>query len=699
MEPERSHLDSVVLPVLWQRFGPVELCWSAPAETAEDLRKELELARRSDFFVALIGESCGPKWPCPPGERSQFPPEVLEQSQFEIEIRAARERTEPSFIYFRAEDFEQSETSTPDHPRHDEPRSPDKFASLKKWIQDVWPVRRPYRSPDELAGFMLEDLGAAISDRQSSRREAEQIAIPPPAPSPEEHAPSEPYLDQNVQFTVFRPDAIEPNKWHPLIAFAHLSEKRPDAPDDEPDPLEEVQRQAQAALEGRFEDYQDLTQDSTQGIPREGELTFVPLINEITFNPAQRKFLWTEPVHREEFRMRTQALPGQTLRGSLSVFLGRIILAEIRLAIRVAGSSSGPKPAARPASVTPYRKIFASYSHKDQDIAEEFARMTRAFGDEYLRDFTHLRAGEVWNERLLGLIDEADVFQLLWSSNSMRSPYVRKEWEHALSLRRPNFIRPTYWEQPMPASPAENLPPVELARLQFIPLVGDPPAPAMPLARKRLDETWTMPGSAPAEHDPPHPAREPLPTAAPPASPPAPEASPIKRAETATAQPAGSPAPARQRRRGLFGVLAVAAVLVSGGLFLTLSLPSNNPAVPDRLAALEENVRTSTTPSKVLPELIGLVNASAGTSFSTADQERLARAAITLSRRLEKVAIEKKNDERANQAGEAASLAEKAAKRSGKRELEHEVLRLQEDVNQTRATLLNRRNTPGYDTL
>ena len=94
MEPERSHLDSVVLPVLWQRFGPVELCWSAPAETAEDLRKELELVRRSDFFVALVGESCGPKWPCPPGERSQFPPEVLEQSQFEIEIRAARERTE-----------------------------------------------------------------------------------------------------------------------------------------------------------------------------------------------------------------------------------------------------------------------------------------------------------------------------------------------------------------------------------------------------------------------------------------------------------------------------------------------------------------------------------------------------------------------------------------------------------------------------
>ena len=222
--------------MLWQRFGPVELCWSAPAETAEDLRKEPRIGPSLRFSVALIGESCGQNGRARPASDRSFRRRCSNNRNSKSKSALPEKEQNRRFIYFRAEDFEQSETSTPDHPRHDEPRSPDKFASLKKWIQDVWPVRRPYRSPDELAGFMLEDLGAAISDRQSSRREAEQIAIPPPAPSPEEHAPSEPYLDQNVQFTVFRPDAIEPNKWHPLIAFAHLSEKRPDAPDDEPDP-------------------------------------------------------------------------------------------------------------------------------------------------------------------------------------------------------------------------------------------------------------------------------------------------------------------------------------------------------------------------------------------------------------------------------------------------------------------------------
>ena len=173
--------------------------------------------------------------------------------------------------------------------------------------------------------------------------------------------PAKPYLDENVQFTVFRPGSIEPLKWYPMVAFAHLSAKRADAPEGESDPVEEMQRQARAALQGQFEDYQDLTQDSSQGVPREGELTFVPLIAGVTFNPSRRTFIWTESVHREEFRMRTQATPGQTLRGSMSVFLGRIILADIKLTIRVA--SPGPAPSKRTpeqASATRYRKIFAS---------------------------------------------------------------------------------------------------------------------------------------------------------------------------------------------------------------------------------------------------------------------------------------------------------------------------------------------------
>ena len=49
-------------------------------------------------------------------------------------------------------------------------------------------------------------------------------------------------IDENVQFTVFRPKTVQPKKWYSLLAFAHLSDRRPNAEPDEPDPIKEVQR-------------------------------------------------------------------------------------------------------------------------------------------------------------------------------------------------------------------------------------------------------------------------------------------------------------------------------------------------------------------------------------------------------------------------------------------------------------------------
>jgi hypothetical protein len=294
-------------------------------------------------------------------------------------------------------------------------------------------------------------------------------------------------LDDNVQFTVYRPKAVEAEKWHALLAFAHLADKPPDAPSDEPDPLEEVRRQAEQALGAAARDYASATQDSAAAIPAEGEITFVPEIPGVAFNPPRRTFLWEEAVHKEEFRMRASAaLVGQVARGRLSAYLGAILVAEVNLAIRVEARvasrrESAPREAER---ARVYRKIFASYSHRDLEVVRQFETHARALGDEYLRDWVHLRTGEVWTERLKEMIEEADVFQLFWSHNSMRSRFVRQEWEHALSLGRRSFVRPTYWERPMPELLEENLPPEALRQLHFH-FVGagadtDPAPPPLP---------------------------------------------------------------------------------------------------------------------------------------------------------------------------------------------------------------------------
>ena len=366
----------------------------------------------------------------------------------------------------------------------------------------------------------------------------QEFAPPPPVTGqlPADYAtePDTPlYLDENVQFTVYRPKAIVPQKWFSLLAFAHLSEKREDATEDEPDPVAEVRQQAEAILGEQAADYQNLTQDTLQAIPREGTITFVPTMPGIEFNPPSRSFTWEESVHREDFRLRTNGRHvGQTLRGRLSVFLGSILLADISLSIRV-DSHQAPKQktSLEETHARPYRKIFASYSHRDIEVVEQFERFAEALGDRYLRDVTYLRAGEAWSEKLEEMIVKADIFQLFWSSNSMSSPFVRQEWEYALSLQRPNFIRPTYWEEPLPAKPEQKLPPEELMRLHFqrIHSGADSERPAPRPTEGGMPTAGSAPSFA-ALLPPPAPMIEPVPLP-PPSSmippPPSPTVSPL----------------------------------------------------------------------------------------------------------------------------------------------------------------------------
>lgn len=374
-----------------------------------------------------------------------------------------------------------------------------------------------------------------------------------------------PYLDENVQFTVYRPKAIEPQRWYPLLAFAHLSERRPDAPRDEPDPLEEVARQALNVLGADLGKFQPSVQDSRHAVPAEGLIVMIPEVPGVDFNPSSRSFRWIESVHREEFHLRARAgLEGSVARGRLSVFLGSILLAEVIIGFSIR-SGLGPAPGDSSKytadRAVAYRKIFPSYSHRDLPIVVEFERYARALGDHYLRDSVELRAGEVWTERLSTLIGQADVFQLFWSSNSMRSPFVRHEWEHALSLGRTGFIRPMYWEEPIPNAPQEGLPPPELTRLHFqwIPRNPAPPMPRSAAVPPRTAATPTAPTVKKAELYPPLPA-SPSDTASMPRVPRStsmPRSAPVQR-----------PAPAGPARFPLVGFLLAALTLITIGFML-----------------------------------------------------------------------------------------------------------------------------------
>ena len=274
----------------------------------------------------------------------------------------------------------------------------------------------------------------------------------------------------DAQFTVYRPTAVVRDKWYELLVFAHPCENPPDIPEDEPPPLAEVRSRAERILGNQASEYRASTQDATLEVPSESTITLVPLVEGAEFNPPRRSFQWLETVHYEGFRMRiVSALTNKaSVRGQVSVYLGSIILAEINMTfhLRSADQLAAEHPSAVE-SARPYRKVFASYSHKDRMIVAQVEKLAAVFGDEYLVDCNTLRAGELWSERLEALIVEADIFQLFWSWHSLDSPHVRQEWEYAASLRRQHFIRPVYWEDPLPSRPEQDMPPAALKQLHF----------------------------------------------------------------------------------------------------------------------------------------------------------------------------------------------------------------------------------------
>jgi hypothetical protein len=317
----------------------------------------------------------------------------------------------------------------------------------------------------------------------------------PPVKPPEK--PSDTKVE-DLQFTAYRPDRIHPGTWYTLLAFAHLREKPLDADPREPEPIERVKQLAEAHLAGEPARYDSRTADSLDALPRGGEITFVPKVSGIEFNPPRQTFRWLEAVHKVEFRLRADGrLVGRTARGRLSAFWGVILLADIPLAIGVEGGANTDVPLPLPAPARMYHSIFASYSREDTSIVAQIEECVQSLGHRYLRDTRDLRAGEVWSERLTQLIDQSDIFQLFWSHNSMRSPFVRREWEYALALARPGFVRPTYWEDPFPQAPEAGLPPENLRRLHFQRLPH-----AIAVSSGATSAVGQSPGSTPSsEHD------------------------------------------------------------------------------------------------------------------------------------------------------------------------------------------------------
>lgn len=285
-------------------------------------------------------------------------------------------------------------------------------------------------------GFHDYDRGEENANEDSSQNSRPSYSIPKMGG------------DEDVNFSAYYPKEVTVGKWYTLLAYAFI-----------PSALEAVRQDAQ-----QFKDEIGEMRETKSGSPtkleRGTEITIVPACERVTFNPKHISFEWLEDLQRVQFRMQAESsLAGMAGNGTLTVYVGPVIVATLKMGMLFNEAEAVPGPVRSEETVTRIYhqdEIFISYSHLDTEIVLNCQKAYQALGFNVLIDRDTLRSGQRWNDGLLRMIEKADIFQLFWSKNSSKSQFCQQEWQHALSLDRgEGFIRPVYWQEPMPKPPDE----------------------------------------------------------------------------------------------------------------------------------------------------------------------------------------------------------------------------------------------------
>jgi hypothetical protein len=243
-------------------------------------------------------------------------------------------------------------------------------------------------------------------------------------------------------FTVYHPTACIKGEWSTMLAYSH----HPD--------LEVIDKVRQHAEKDIQEPSRGTSVERPLLIKSGTEIYVVPQVPGIQFNPQRCSYYWEEKWHVSRFRFRTdpKTEPTGLTTGIVAYFVGPVLVAEVPISLQILDRAIAvEKHESVTAMTEPFARVFVSYAHEDWDIVEALEQAYNALGMRYLRDVREVRSGENWRNKILDLIDEAEVFQLCWSQAASQSDEVRKEFEHAWNRKgeRP-LIRPCRWEREMP---------------------------------------------------------------------------------------------------------------------------------------------------------------------------------------------------------------------------------------------------------
>jgi CHAT domain-containing protein/Tfp pilus assembly protein PilF len=306
-------------------------------------------------------------------------------------------------------------------------------------------------------GIEVSDMGGTDTNRKAYGGGLPGKPRPKPVPPKPQTSPPDGMLPERYQFYSYTPDECAPNTWSTLLAYCSRDSA-----------LAAVLADSERRMAVEPTSYTRTHATPASPVSTGSQVVVIPELAGCRFNPPRASFLLLEDWQCAEFRFQPlRGLPGFALEshllGRLSFYVRSILVADIPFRVRLAPALSGKPRMAKicRSESQPYPAVFVSYSRSDTAVVEVLERAYAALGMTALRDIHFLHPGEKWAPALLEKIEASDIFQLFWSARAKRSKWVKAEWQHALGLQRPFFIRPVYWEQPLPR------PPRDLAGLHF----------------------------------------------------------------------------------------------------------------------------------------------------------------------------------------------------------------------------------------
>lgn len=268
---------------------------------------------------------------------------------------------------------------------------------------------------------------------------------PPPAPQPTADT-------RRLEFAAAYRRRVEGGRRHPLLFYVH----RPHAREMVWTLIDLRAPQLGGAPEVSHG-------AAVQAVESGTTITIVPNVVGATFEPGRIDVIVDDAVRELTFQMSVPAdAPPGPLGGYIDVFVGPLIIGQVPVEFEVhrPGPTGVPAPSEGEqfltvANASIFDKIFISYSRRDAKIVDMCIATYQGLGVRVLVDRLDLRSGDHWRARLESMIRESDIFQLYWSQAAAASAEVHHEWRLALALSqtRDRFIRPLYWEKPMPTPP------------------------------------------------------------------------------------------------------------------------------------------------------------------------------------------------------------------------------------------------------